>query len=79
MLLMYGVGAVIGPLLASMVMSLFGGGGLYLFIAVVHALLLAYVLVRLSRRAPKVEEEHSDFSDSLAATQTASRYYEEDL
>ena len=79
MLLMYGVGAVIGPLLASVVMSLFGGGGLYLFIAVVHALLLAYVLVRLSRRAPTAEEEHSDFSDSLAATQTASRYYEEEL
>lgn len=79
MLLMYGVGAVIGPLLASMVMSLVGAGGLYLFVAVVHALLLAYVLVRLSRRAPKPEEEHSDFSDSLAATQTASRYYEEEL
>ena len=79
MLLMYGLGAVIGPLLASLVMSWLGASGLYLFTAAVHLLLLAYVAVRLSRRAHPADEEHSTFTDSLAATQTASRYYEEEL
>jgi MFS family permease len=79
MLLMYGVGAVVGPLLASLVMSAVGAGALYLFAAIVHALFLLYVVVRLSRRAPVPDEEHLPFSESLAATQTASRYYEEEL
>jgi MFS family permease len=79
MLLMYGVGAVIGPLLASLVMSAAGAGALYLFAAIVHALFLLYVVVRLSRRAPVPDEEHFPFSESLAATQTASHYYEEEL
>ncbi len=66
-------------MLASVLMSLTGPSGLYLFAATVHGALLLFVLLRISRRASTPDEEHSTFSDSLAATQTASRYYEEEL
>lgn len=79
LLLMYGIGAIIGPFLAPAVMQLTGPGGLYLFGALVHITLGAYVLLRIPRHAPAPEEEHLPFSDSLASTQTASVIYEDEL
>jgi MFS family permease len=79
LLLMYGIGAIAGPFLAPLLMNLVGVGGLYLFTALVHALLAAYIVFRISRRAPPPEAEHLPFSESLAATQTASHVYEEEL
>lgn len=79
LLLMYGLGAIAGPFLAPLVMKFFGPGGLYLFGAVVHLLLLVYIVIRIGRRAPAPEEEHLPFADSLASTQTASQVYEEEL
>lgn len=79
LLLMYGVGAVVGPILAPAVMRLTSAGGLYLFTAFVHLALLAYLVLRIPRKAAVPEEEHRPFSDSLAATQTASHVYEEEL
>ena len=77
LLLMYGIGAVAGPFLAPALMHLTTGGGLFLYAALVHLALLVYVLFRIPRRARA--EEHLPFSDSLASTQTASVYYEEEL
>lgn len=79
LLLMYGIGAIAGPLLAPFVMLWAGAGGLYLLAAVVHLLLLVYILLRIPRSAPVGEEDQLPFSDSLAATQTASHIYEEEL
>ena len=79
LLLMYGMGAIMGPFLAPAVMHLTGPGGLYLFAAVVHFLLLVYVVIRITRRAPAPDEEHIQFSDALASTQTASHVYEDEL
>ncbi len=79
LLLMYGLGAIIGPFLAPLVMNMTGGGGLYLFSAFIHLMLLLYILYRMKRRAPTPEEAHLPFSDSLASTQTASHVYEEEL
>ena len=79
MLLMYGLGAIFGPLAASGVKSWAGPRGLYLFTAVVQAALLAYVGQPLARRSREPQAEHSAFSETLAATQTASRTYEEEL
>ena len=79
LLMMYGVGAIIGPFLAPLLMSLVGSGGLYLFTACVHAPLVLYIVFRITRRAPVPDEEQLPFSDSLASTQTASHIYEEEL
>ena len=78
LLLMYGLGAIIGPFLAPIVMNL-TGGGLYLFTALIHLAFLFYILIRIARRAASPEEDHLPFTDSLASTQTASHVYEEEL
>lgn len=79
LLLMYGMGAIAGPFIASLLMGIAGPGGLYLFGAVVHFALLGFVLLRIMRRSPVPEEEQLPFADSLASTQTASHIYEDEL
>jgi MFS family permease len=79
LLLMYGIGAILGPFMASLAMQWVGAGGLFLFAAMIHLLLLAYVGLRLSRRGAPPEEEHGKFVDALAATQTASHVYEDEF
>ena len=78
LLLVYGIGAIVGPFLASLAMEWVDAGGLYLFTALTHVLLAGYIVFRISQRAPPPEEEHHPFSESLAATQTASHVYEEE-
>jgi MFS family permease len=79
LLLMYGIGAIAGPFMASLAMSWMGSGGLFLYTAVVHILLLGYVAFRFVKREPVQEEEHRKFVDALAGTQTASHVYEDEL
>lgn len=47
LLLMYGLGAIAGPFVASVVMSVTGPGGLFTFTALVHGTLLLYIMNRL--------------------------------
>jgi MFS family permease len=79
LLLMYGIGAILGPFVAPAVMSLAGARGLFVHTAGVHLLLLAYIVIRFRRRVAAPEEEHRPFAEALAATQTASSVYEEEL
>jgi len=79
LLLMYGLGAIAGPFLSPLLMQWIGTGGLYLFTAAVHLALLGYTVYRISQRSKRVAMEHTQFSDSLASTQTASQIYEEEL
>ena len=79
LLLMYGIGAIVGPFSAPVVMIFAGPAGLYLFAAAMHLALLAYIIFRITRRAPAPEEEHIPFADSLASTQTASHVYEDEF
>jgi MFS family permease len=79
LLLMYGIGAIAGPFVASLAMQVTGAGGLFLYTAVIHLALLAYVAFRFIRRVPVQEEEHRKFVDALAATQTASHVYEDEI
>jgi len=79
LLLMYGIGAILGPFAAPAVMRLAGAQGLYLYTAAIHLLLLAYVAFRFVKRTPKSEEEHRPFVEALAATQTASHVYEDEI
>ena len=79
LLLMYGVGAVIGPFFASILMARVGAPGLYGFVAVVHVSLSLYVGLRMARRADTPAEHHLSFSDALATAHTASQVYEEEI
>lgn len=78
LLLLYGMGAVAGPLLAALVMDAFGPGGLYVFSGAVHLSLFAYVGRRALTRLPVPAEQRSDFGDALTSAQTASAVYESD-
>lgn len=79
LLLMYGIGAVIGPFIASASMAFIGPGGLYVFTATIHTLLLVYILNRTIRRRPSPDDEHVLFDDALAASRTTSQVYEEEI
>jgi MFS family permease len=78
LLLMYGIGAIVGPFIAPGIMKFAGPGGLYLFAAVIHLLYLGYIVFRFIRRPPKPDEPHGNFSEALASVQTASNVYEEE-
>ena len=78
LLLMYGIGATIGPFAASAVMTMQGTGSLFLFTALVHIALVAYVMIRFIRRRTQATQQIA-FSDALSAAQTASRVFEEDI
>ena len=79
LLLMYGIGAIGGPFIASLAMQWLGSGGLFLYTAAIHVLLLGYIAFRFFKREPVQEEEHRKFVDALAGTQTASHVYEDEI
>jgi MFS family permease len=78
LLLMYGLGAVIGPIVASAFMAWLTERALFLFAALAHLSLATYVMLRSLRRDPVKPSEHTDFSDALASVVTASTIYEEE-
>lgn len=78
LLLMYGIGAIVGPALAAAAMTLFSDAVLYLYTAIMHVAMLGYVLLRLGRRAPPPMEQHVPFAEALTSVQTASQVYEEE-
>jgi MFS family permease len=78
LLLMYGIGAIIGPFVAAALMTARGNGGLFVFTALVHFMLVAYVAVRFLRR-PTHARLQVAFGDSLSSAQTASQVFEEDI
>lgn len=79
LLLMYGIGAVIGPIVASILMQLLGPAGLYLFTGSVHVLLLGYLFLRRLRREAAPAEEQQAFADALTAAHTRSQVYEQEM
>ncbi len=78
LLLMYGLGAVIGPSLAAGAMTLMGDRVLYLYTAITHLLVCVFVIVRQQRRASAPMDQHVPFTEALTAVQTASQVYEEE-
>jgi len=77
LLLMYGMGAIIGPLVASGLMTALGDPALYLHTLVVHLFAAAYIAFRATQRAAAPDEDHQEFADSLLAARTTSQVYEE--
>ncbi len=72
LLLVYALGAVIGPIVASVFMHLFGPGGLFAFSALVHASMIGYVFHRLQRREVAPVAEHISFADAMRVGLTVS-------
>lgn len=79
LLLMYGVGAILGPFIASAVMTLTNASGLYLFTGVMHFAMVILVGHRMLRRESMPEDQHTSFGDALASAMTASQVYEEEI
>jgi len=59
LLLIYGIGSVVGPIIAPIVMSEYGSSAMFVFTAVVHLSLGLYGLYRLTQR--KASEDNRDF------------------
>lgn len=79
LLLVYGIGAIVGPFAASTAIFAFGGHMLFVFTATTHALLLLFALVRMAAPSGYPHEEQVEFGDALTAVQTASQVYEEEV
>jgi MFS family permease len=63
LLLLFGAGAIIGPLAASIVMSMAGPAGLFLFTAPIHVALAGFAGWRMVQRAPAPAEERTVFKE----------------
>ena len=61
LLLVFGVGSIIGPLLAGWAMSALGERGLFITTATAHLLIILQAIYRIMKRAPVAEEEKSEF------------------
>ena len=61
LLLVYGIGAVLGPLIASSLMHYIGSGGLFAFTTAVHILLVLFTILRVRVRAAPAKQDRSDF------------------
>ena len=75
LLLVYGLGATIGPLAAAAAMAYAGAGGLFLFTSVVHLALVVFAVARIRVRAAPAEEERAGF---VAVPRTSPAFYELD-
>ena len=72
LLLVYAIGAVAGPIVASIFMSFVGAGGLFLFTALVHICMIVFVVYRLRQRDIAPSEEHISFADAMRVGLTVS-------
>ena len=63
LLLLFGTGAAVGPLVASAVMGALGPLGVFLFTAPLHASLAGFAVWRITRRARPAAEERTVFQE----------------
>jgi len=78
LLLMYGIGATVGPIIAAIFLTATNTDMLFLYCLIVHLLLAGFVLYRgFVQRAPS--DHPVPFADALAVTQTASPVYEDEI
>jgi len=78
LLLVFAAGATLGPVLGAAVLVQFGGASLFGYIAVVHFMLAAFVLWRMTRRPSAPAQEHVGFQEALVATITVSPVFDAD-
>lgn len=61
MLLLYAVGAVMGPVIAALVMEQFGASALFLYIGTIYASLVLLILMRVGLRKPVDDANREEF------------------
>lgn len=64
-----GIGSMVGPIGASALMAGIGAGGLFVFSGLAQIILVAFILYRLTKRAPLAPDLKTDFN--LATTSSA--------
>jgi len=79
LLMMYGSAAIVGPFIASAMMTYGNAAGLFVFTGITHVILSLYLLQRMVRRASSPAEQHIDFRDALTTAVTASQVYDEEI
>jgi MFS family permease len=76
LLMLFGVGSIGGPLLAGVIMSATGPGGLFMTTALAHIALIGFALWRIRQRAAPTQAEKTDFVPTtparMSTTETAS-------
>jgi MFS family permease len=75
LLVAYGLGASLGPLIASAVMGGVGPRGLFIYSATVNALLVLFGIYRMRRRATKAVGERTEIINLPGGQFTAGRLY----
>lgn len=65
LLLLFALGAAAGPLVAALVMKLWGPASLFSYFAVVYACLAAFALYRIGNNKPAPSAERGEFADAL--------------
>ncbi|MDN3508687.1 MAG: MFS transporter [Candidatus Neptunochlamydia sp.] len=71
LLLVYGVGCIVGPLISPFFMSYFGPSGLFLYMSILCALYIIICMWRVLHSKPLSEEEQSDYLPLPRATSIA--------
>ena len=79
LLLMFGSGAIVGPFIASAVMTFTSSAGMYAFTAIAHTLLALHLVLRLASKNSAPVGQHIEFRDALTTAVTASQVYEEEI
>ena len=67
MLLSFGIGSIIGPLVASVIMGQIGPSGLYVMVVGVNVVLAIFVLTRVVAREALTADEKTDFEYAATA------------
>ena len=75
LLLLYGIGASLGPVISSGLMAYLGSGALFLFTTFIHAGLAVFVILRTTIRPRPAAEDRTDF---VAVPRTSPTLYELD-
>ena len=70
LLLVYGLGAIVGPMIAGFAMTLYGGSSLFMITAISHALVLAYSLIRIAQSPAVVGVDKGNYRIAPQARMT---------
>lgn len=71
LLLVFGLGASVGPLLAGFLRQNFGSLTIFFYTAAVHLILIAFVIWRMKLRNAPDDENRVEFKDAVVASETA--------
>jgi MFS family permease len=73
LLLLYGAGAVMGPIFASALASFLGTPAIFIATAAIHAGLAVFILLRITQKRVAVEADQPSFAQSLISANTTSQ------